>query len=194
MSFEEYEKPTGDLKYITEAISKMISLESEIKVQEGKLKDLKAKHFEYETDKIPSLMNELGLRKLSLETGHEIEIRPIIKASLPSAGAIQKAKGDRRAELEAKLEDGLDYIRSKGGESLIKHHLSLEFSRGSEEIVRQFIDKAQANDIPLKNQETVLPQTLSKFVEELICKGEDVPEDTLGVFSGQKANVKKPKK
>lgn len=187
-------QPAADLHQITEAAAKMIALDSEIAAQENKLKDLKEQHRVYECETLPSLMNEVGISKLTLGTGHEIEIKDVVKAALPSAGAIEKAKGDKRAELEAKLHDGLEFIRSVDGGALIKNFVALEFSRGQDEIVNEFVAKAQELGIPAKNQQTVAPQTLSKFVSELMEKGVAVPMDILGVFAGQVAKVKVPKK
>ncbi len=187
-------EPVGDLKEATELAARMLSLENEIIQQTLKLKQLSEAHREIETVQLPELMNELNLKKFTLGTGHEIEIKKIVKAALPTVGAIEKAKGDKKEELIARLNEGLTFIRSqKNGESLIKHMVALEFSKGMDSLVSEFITKAEELQIPHKDQSTVHPATLSKFIEELMEQGVNVPKGTLGVFSGQVAKVKKPK-
>jgi hypothetical protein len=185
----------GDLTKAIEASRKMIALMAEIARDEEALEAKKALLHQLESQELPEVFDSCGTDTIPLGQGLNITIKPITKASLPSAGAIEKEKNeDKKEEMIQRKEAGLDWLRKNGGESLIKNFLNLEFSKGMDNKVKSMIAQAEEMGIAYQKETSVHNSSLESFIKEKIAAGKKVPMDTFSIYTGRKAVLVKPKK
>lgn len=193
---EEAEKETsGSLSSIAEKAEEMIRIQDEIAQLEIRLEQKRADLHRIESSELPELMGSMATFKL--QNGWGVEVTEITKAALPTLSAIEAARKkdeEKAMELEQRREDGFQFLRDNEAESLIKNKLALEFSKGQDNIVGDFIAKAEEAGLPTQRVTEVHNATLSKWVKERMEKGLEVPMDLFGVYCGRKAVLKKPKK
>lgn len=192
---EDLETPANvDLSQVAKTAGEMLRLEAEIEAMEAELKDKKKELETVQMQTLPDLMQSFGLKDFTLSNGAKVVIDSIVKASLPTKTAIDKADEDERPVLENRLHEALTFMRDNNAGELIKNELALEFSKGQDNIVGDFIGKAEEMGIPHKRQESVHNSTLCKWIKERMQAGLDVPMDLFGVYTGKKAIVKLPSK
>lgn len=187
----------GTIEDITRMANRVIDTEEEIDKLEKQTKKKKADLHRLQSQELPDIMG--SMTEFKLESGHEVIVEKFTKAGLPTKQAIiQAGKRDenKKIELETRLEEGLTWLRDPkiGGKSLIKNKLAVEFSAGQDNMVGEFVAKAEELGLPVNRTTEVHPASLGKFVKEKMEKGVAVPMDVLGVYCGRKAVVKKPKK
>ena len=185
-------KPVGDANQAVQKGEELLQLYRDMNKLLREAEGIKKRIETIECKELPEIMEACNLPELKFNNGLMIEIKDIVKAALPTQTAIDKEKDeDKKSEKEHKRRQGLAWLRETKNGSLIKNTLALEFSSGKDNIVGDFIGKAEELDIPYSRQENVAPQSLSKLVKEMMEKGIEVPKDTLGVYCGKRAAVKK---
>ena len=196
--FDDIPNPqTVDLSKVTEMAQRLINLGKTIEFKEEELKRLKAQEFQMETVDLPELMASVGLSDCGIDkgpyAGFRIEIADIIKASLPSKDAIEKASGDEREVLIQRREGGFAWLRDHKAGSLIKYEVKVAFDKGKpiDGLLRML---KRWKGISVKHDENVHYKTLEKFIKEQVQNGIDIPFELFGVWTGKIANVIKPKK
>lgn len=186
------EKPSGDLKLLTDAVKLLKKKQEDLSALEEEVKQCKKEIQRLESQEIPDQMDACSLKDLTLDTGEKLIVKAIVKASLPTKASIESQKDeDKRAALEHRLRKGLDWLRDNGGEELIKNRIVVEFSKGQDNLAGDFEGKAAEHNLPAMRDQSIHNASLSKFVAEKIKSGTEVPMDTLGVYCGRKAEVKK---
>lgn len=140
-------------------------------------KEHKARIFSLQTEDIPSLMTELGVTKIVLETGETITVAAEVEASLP------------KENLEAR-QAAFDWLESHGHGGLIKTEVSVTFGR--DELERA---KACAEEIAGRWGQAVLDRnvhanTLKAFIKEQLREGKEIP---LELFMARPITVAKIK-
>jgi len=188
--------PVGDLNQARKMGEKLLTLQSQLEDLKEVVKDKAEEIRTLETKDLPELLASCNLKSLPFTDGTVINIKDIVKASIPSQSQIDKEKDEiKRDNLEWRRDAGMKWLRKKdiGGASLIKNILALEFSKGQDNIVGDFMGKAEELGIPALRSESVHAATLSKFVKEKMEKGVNIPKEELGVYCGQQAVVKKPR-
>lgn len=158
------------------------------------LKELTDEKFNLEMAVLPELMTQLGIDKYKTTSGILVQMDPFVQASLPAAGAIDKATGEEKVALEEKLQAGLQYLRDHDAESLIKSQVIIAFGKGEESQKQALVTQLEAEGHKTLAVETVHPQTLVSYIKEQLAAGIDVPFETFNIYSGKKAKVKMPKK
>ena len=99
-----------ELSEIVKLAEKAEDIHSEIAAMELGVKEKKAELKSLMNDIIPSAMAEELLVSFSLQSGTEVKIKHIVNGSLPAPGAIEKAKGEAKAELLFRLDSGLHFL------------------------------------------------------------------------------------
>lgn len=182
----------GDVKQLTEAVEKLKAKMIELDEAEKKVKKLKAEIQKLESQEIPDQMDACSVKEITLESGEKVTVKPIVKANLPTKGSIDGQKDEnKKAELIHRLRTGMDWLRNNGGEELITNKIVVEFSKGQDNIAGDFEGMAVEHELPFVRDTSVHNATLSKFVSERMKDGKEIPMETLGVYCGRKAQVKK---
>ena len=187
-------KPTGgDTSQVLKLAGDMLDLMVDIVQTEELLKHKAAKLKTLTTETLPEAMDAIGMKEFALTNGKKIEIKPLIKASLPSQGAIAKAKDDEKHIMQHRLSQGLKFMRDNNAGSLIKNLLTFDLDKGKDNVVAELMKMGDELGIEYEREETVHAQTLNSWVKERIEEGKPVPQDTFAIFNGRQAIVAKSK-
>ncbi len=180
---------------------KLINLQVLSSETEELLKTQKNHLRKIEEEQLPNLMDELGLAEFKLQDGiTRIDIKSFLKASLPSQVAILKATDpETRARLVERRIEGLEWLRSGQGKSLIKDVVTIDIpsARSAKSAQRNAMERkvnavlkiAEKMGLLADRSETVHTQSLTSYLKEMLEQGVDIPMDTFAVFEGRKARV-----
>jgi hypothetical protein len=183
----------ADLKAISDktddAANIMASIGRYERITEG-LKDDLATILDHD---LPNMMRECGMENFTTSSGFAVGIKAFSNASLPSAGAIDKATGEAREELTDRLAEGLKFITENGGGSIIKS--AAEIDIGKDPALREGVVALLEGYGGLNFQisDKVHPGSLNSWIREKTANGDNIPVDTFKVFNGEKAVIKLPK-
>ena len=182
-------RPQGDLAEVSEMAQKLQNLAIEIKQMEQELKSKKSEFERIESADLPDLMDALQLKGVDLTNGDKVVVKSIIKASLPTQTAIDRAKDTDRIDLQTRLRDGLFWLRDNGAGAMIKNLVSTDLGKGNDKVADKVSAAIRTLGLQPKRIQTVHPQTLSAYVRERLEQGADVPFNTFAVYSGRKAAI-----
>ena len=144
---------------------------------------------------LPSLMDSIGLKTFTLQSGEHIIVKPIIKGALPSESAILKEQDPvKRAELRERFELGLKFLEQHGAGALVKNVLSAELGKDSSDLAQEAAAALKSLGIEPTLARGVNPNSLNAWIKERIANGDDVDYDLFKIYSGNRAEVKTSKR
>ena len=125
----------------------------------------------------------------------DIKIEDIVRASLPSKGAISGAPDDdSRADLIARKASAFAWLREHNAESIIKNLVIVTLPKGKDSLAEKIIALAVKLKLTAERDETVHPSTLTKHVRETMEKGDTpIPFDIFNISTGKRAKITNPK-
>ena len=159
-------KQSGDdrLRTLGERCEDLEEVRESIKSAKAKLKALES---------IPTLLEELNMKSVTLNTGTKVSVEEVYKAHISE---------DNQA-------DAFAWLRENGFDDIIKNDIVVTFGRGEEdnasELYQRLRDEGQA---PIQKS-GVHHSTLKAFVKEQIQKGVDLPRDKFGVYVTNKVKI-----
>ena len=168
---------TKGLHGIAEVARNIRTKEREVEDLKQTLKESEAALRQLTDQDLPDLLHEIGIHEFTLDDGSKVEVRPLYGASIPVR---------HREEAHA-------WLREKGFGDIIKNVVSVPFGRGEDGKAGEFISMARMQGFEVTQKEQVHSGTLKAFVKEQIEKGQEVPNDLFGVFTGERAFIKKGK-
>ena len=157
---------SGDdrLKAVGSFCEQLETVRKKIITQEEEIKKLKEQEFKLENESIPTLLDEIGMKAVTLSSGSKVEI-----------------KENYKAHEENKVE-AHGWLRKNGFDDIIKNNIICSFGRGQEEVATNLLNKlTEAGENPIQKSD-IHWQTLRAFVKEQIEKGSDIPQDKFGVY------------
>jgi hypothetical protein len=166
---------------------------AEIAEMEQALKARKAELQKIMMEELPSLMMEESLQEFKLESGAMVKIKNIVSGSLPAPGAIDRAKGDDKKELIARLKEGLAWLRKNKAGDLIKNQVSVLLPAGADKVAQEAAAALRKLKLSPVRTMTIHPQSLNGYLREAIANGKDIPQKTFSLFIGQIAEIELPK-
>jgi hypothetical protein len=181
----------GDLAVISSLAEEMRGIESWIQQNQMAIDAKMERYRQIQDQELPDAMTSAGMKDFTLSSGEKVSIKDVVRGSIPSNTAIEKAEGAERAALEARKAAALAWLKKNGAEALVKTELSASFGKGQSkdaQKIRQMIIKA---GFPATLDDTVNFQTLNKFLRESIERGTDVPAETFSLFTGKQAQIEK---
>ena len=181
-----------ELKDIIEKAEIAEELRRGINIQGILLKGLSLKLQTLLTETIPAMMLEEGIQNFTLKSGTAVVIKNIVAGSLPSGGAIKKAKGDDKQELIDRLNGALTWLRKNKAGDIIKNEVSCTFAAGKESEAKEIFSYLNNQGLHPSQESTVHAQTLNAFLREALADGKDVPSDLFKLYTGQVADFKLP--
>jgi len=189
---EDVAPASNELGAVTGMAQKMYDLENEITNLEEQLKSKKQDLRMLAEQDLPDLMQELNLKDFTLKNGAKVEVKEVISGSVPSQGAIDRAKEeDKRVELQMLQQQCFDWLRANGGGDLIKSNVEVQFGKDEDEACNQFTQKLRDEKLYYKRAVGVHPATLNKYIQERLGDGKDVPLEMFRVYTGRKANIRR---
>jgi hypothetical protein len=165
----------NQLDSISRLASTAANLEQKIQQTEDLLKKTKADLHKITNEKLPELLETMGLQKFTLTDGSEISVKPIYAASIPK---------DRKAE-------AFKWLRDHEFGDLVKNNVSVTFGRGEDEDAAFLIKKIGEAGFSASQAEKVEPMTLKAWLRERVEAGDPVPLDLFGAFISQRATIKR---
>lgn len=181
------------IEQLVELGNKMVKLKEEIAVMQDELTEKVKQMEQIECSTLPDMMESLGMAEFKLEDGSSISIKSIIKASLPSMSGINRAKDQQRDALIQRLTEGMAFLRSNGGDALIKNQITVEIPKGEDAKAKEAVGQIEALGLHAHQGESVHSSSLSAWVKEKLGNGE-IPlsmMEVLGIYNGKKAVISK---
>lgn len=178
---------SNSLGAITDMGQRMYDLLKEIKDLEDLLKKKKWDFANLAEHELPDLMQELNCKDFTLNNGEKVEVREILSGSIPSNGAIEKAKGDDKFELEMRQQQCLDWLRDNNLGDIIKNNVNVQFGKNEDKKCNEFVDDLRKKDVFYNRAVGVHHGQLNAVLKERVEQGRDVPYDLFKVYTGRKA-------
>ena len=126
---------------------------------------------------LPDMLFSLVVKSFKLEDGSEVSVKQTYGAHI---------KVDNKPEAH-------QWLRDNGFDDIIKNTVSCEFKRGEDSSANDFMEMASQMGLTPAQKTDVHPMTLKGFVKERIEAGGDFPQDLFGVFTGNRATIKRGK-
>ena len=114
---EEVAPSSGDLGAVAKVGLQMQELEKEVEQLDTQLRLKKQTLRTLAESTLPDLMQELNIRNFTLNNGAKVSVSEVISAALPTATAIERARGEEQLQLAERKYDGLEWLRDNGGSS-----------------------------------------------------------------------------
>ena len=164
----------SDLKRVVKMANVLVKATDKVNDLEAQLKEAKKLKLKLEIEDIPALMEEVGLKELTLESGQKILIESDFKASI--------TKKNKAA--------AINWLNKNNFGGLVKTFVSVPFGRGEHDVALATVEELSSQFTDVTLEENVHPQTLKSFVKEQLTAGKSVPMDLFGVFTYSKAKIK----
>lgn len=189
---EDVAPASNELGAIADMAQRMSGLENEINRLQEILKQKKQDLKMLAEQDLPDLMQELNIKNFTLSNGAKVEVKDVIQASIPSQGAIDRAKDeDAKQGLIALQQQCFDWLRENNLGDLIKSNVEVQFGRDEDEACNEFTEELRARKLYYKRAVGVHPQSLNATFRERLSEGKEVPVELFRVFMGRKASIRR---
>jgi hypothetical protein len=177
---------------LTDMVKEVTALENKMSEHHEELGKLNERRAALQTDLIPNLMMELGLRSFKTATGESVDIRDVISGNLPAPTTIARATPEEQKALSQRRKDGLKWL-TKHFPEVVKCSVAVAFDKGdakkAEVLVKQLQVSYGKGAVSL--DVGVHPATLNKVLYESITAGKPAPVDIFNVWVGYNAVIKR---
>lgn len=175
-------KPLSDneIKSVVELARQQWQLEKDIERLQAELEEKKRELDAISLKELPQLMTELGIRGQTMSDGTELELKEEVYGTITG----------EKAPLAFK------WLEDHEHGDLIKRQFTILFGRDDEAWAKKFTRDLAQRKRPLNSsvKRAVHPQTLNKWLREMIKEGKSFPEELFGVHRRKVAVLKPPKK
>ena len=154
--------------------NQVIDLEGQIKEQEAALKSLKEKQRAIAEDLLPAVMTEHGLSNITLNDGSTVSVKKFYSCTIPAD----------------QTEMAFDWLRDNGHEGLIKHRITVDFTREADNQALRVKKELEDKGLYPADKEWVEPSTLRGFAREQTESGVTLPDKLFNLFIGERATIK----
>jgi len=178
---DHQQEPKDDLlNKIMEGATKQGELAQEVKDADAALKKAKKKHLDHEQVVMPQLMQDAKLDDFTRD-GKKIEILEKIRVGVP-------ADDDERKRLAYK------WLEENGEGRLVKTAFTLEFDNMDKDAIEQFKILLNERGLEFEFKRSHNPNSLTATIGKKMKNGDDVPQQTFGVFRQKFCKITKAKK
>ena len=178
----EIKKNTLSLQEVRDLCAELAHQDAMVEEAEGELKAAKEVREKLAFEVIPDALFQIGLKSLTLDDGTEIGVMQLVSAAIT----------------EANKPAAHSWLRAEGDGDIIKDEVTVVFGKGEDVFADRLVENIRKMDDitygALVRQEKVHASTLKAYVKQRIQEGKTVPADIFGLFLGQQAVVKRPKK
>lgn len=172
---------SADLKAPTsEGLEELATLAAEMYLAEIALEESKEKVKEAQANldrisqgRIPQLMETLGLSDFTTKDGVKLSVGSVLRVSPPK---------DRKPEAYKWLDDN-------GFGDLVKRNVVIGFNRGEEDLARKLSSDLENQGLRTKDEISVAPQTLRKWVKDRMDSGKPIDMELFGVYTFDQAKI-----
>jgi hypothetical protein len=153
---------------LADEIIKLRTLNRSIKYAEAALEELSGRKRTLETEVLPAMFAEAGVRSWELPDGGKATLSTKARGSLPKEPELRKA--------------AIDWLVENGHEGLIEAKITASWNRSErDKAIAIYEQLRQDNSVKLALDEGVNHMTLSKMCKDAVTSGQEIPLETLGV-------------
>jgi hypothetical protein len=179
--FEQMEADASAFDSVkTEGGSKLSDLIREAQRQSALLeeheqaaKDAKKEYQRITRELIPAEMEAMGLERVDVD-GNSVSLQQFVYASIPAS----------------RKEEAYNFLRSIGEDDIIKNEVSVQFSRGQDNMAGAFFDDCSRQGLDPTQKQSVHPMTLKGWVKERLQSGQEIDLEMFGAYVGTEAKIR----
>ena len=161
-------------KSLSQLVKQVTQLDKKIDDWEGQIKILKDQRKRITHDRIPGLMDEMGVEKIEVE-GASVSCKPVVHASIPVP----------------RKEEAFAWLRENGLDGIIKNDVVVTFGKGEDNIAGNLVGQLQEKGFDPKTKTHIHASTLKAFVKERVTAGKHIDLDMFGAFVQTAAEIKR---
>tara|TARA_R100000908_G_scaffold40353_1_gene18682 strand:- start:4572 stop:5132 length:561 start_codon:yes stop_codon:yes gene_type:complete len=161
-------------KSLSQLVKQVTELDKKIDDWEGQIKILKDQRKRITHDRIPGLMDEMGVEKIEVE-GASVSCKPVVHASIPVP----------------RKEEAFAWLRENGLDGIIKNDVVVTFGKGEDNIAGNLVGQLQEKGFDPKTKTHIHASTLKAFVKERVTAGKHIDLDMFGAFVSSAAEIKR---
>jgi len=161
-------------KSLSQLVKQVTQLDKKIDDWEGQIKILKDQRKRITHDRIPGLMDEMGVEKIEVE-GASVSCKPVVHASIPVP----------------RKEEAFNWLRENGLDDIIKNDVVVTFGKGEDNIAGNLVGQLQEKGFDPKTKTHIHASTLKAFVKERVTAGKHIDLDMFGAFVQTAAEIKR---
>jgi hypothetical protein len=163
------------LKYLTTMIEKLEGKKAEIKEAEEEVARITDEVRHLSGVVIPGIFEELGVKKITLQNGKEVNIHSEWVGSISEKNSLA----------------AFSWLEDNGHGSIIKKAINIDLKKGESETAKKIQEWLIANKVfNFKEKSSVHHSTLKSFINEQKEKGSDLPDDLFGTFQVKETKIK----
>jgi hypothetical protein len=161
-------------KSLSQLVKQVTQLDKKIDDWEGQIKILKDQRKRITHDRIPGLMDEMGVEKIEVE-GASVSCKPVVHASIPVP----------------RKEEAFAWLRENGLDGIIKNDVVVTFGKGEDNICGHLVGQLQEKGFDPRTKTHIHASTLKAFVKERVTAGKHIDLDMFGAFVSSAAEIKR---
>ena len=161
-------------KSLSQLVKQVTQLDKKIDDWEGQIKILKDQRKRITHDRIPGLMDEMGVEKIEVE-GATVSCKPVVHASIPVP----------------RKEEAFAWLRENGLDGIIKNDVVVTFGKGEDNIAGNLVGQLQEKGFDPRTKTHIHASTLKAFVKERVTAGKHIDLDMFGAFVQTAAEIKR---
>lgn len=173
---EHVEKEPLDSAKLASLADLVLDLEDADRVvaeEEIQLDQLKERARVLREIRIPSLMEEIGLESVTTSDGAKVEIKKIIRASIP----------------KEQREPAYDWLDEHGFGGMVKREVKVPFPKGQEAEAAALLREVRVRFPDASDERSVHHRTLEAWARKQLAEGRTLPNDLFGIFELRMARV-----
>ena len=163
-----------DLALITTLAEQQTVLEGRVDILETLLKAAKKDLRAIQEGKLPTAMDEVGMKTFELIDGRSVEIKSDMKINVP-----KKRKGDI-----------IEKVRGMGHGDLIKNRIIIDIGPGKDNVAQEVARYASELGVEAEQEEDINSMSLKKVLKDRKEAGKDDDLSFFGAFDFKQAIIK----
>lgn len=173
--FPEAEDATEDkLDRVVKLAEALEAQKDKVQELKDRLDDEKKELTRLQNEDLPTLMQELRLTELTLDSGRKVKVKEEVSTAIT----------------EERRPAAMRWLRDNGYGGLIKSKVIASYGKEEVEQARELVQELANSGRTAEFKEDVHPSTLKSFVKERLQQGEDVPFDLFSIHPYYVADVK----
>jgi len=165
---------TSEAKNLSTLVRELRDVDRSIEDHEGTLKTLKDQRQKLTMERIPLLMDEMGMSRVDVD-GVTVFRKMIVSASIS----------------EKNKEAAFGWLRENGLDDIIKNDVTVSFGKGQDNQAKNAVGILQEQGFAPEIKTHIHPMTLKAFVKERVEESKPIDLDMFGAFIVNAAEIRR---
>jgi hypothetical protein len=165
---------TSEAKNLSTLVRELRDVDRSIEDLEGTLKTLKDQRQKLTMERIPLLMDEMGMSRVDVD-GVTVFRKMIVSASIS----------------EKNKEAAFGWLRENGLDDIIKNDVTVSFGKGQDNQAKNAVGILQEQGFAPEIKTHIHPMTLKAFVKERVEDSKPIDLDMFGAFIVNAAEIRR---